>query len=49
MFESRDQQEVWDGTFRGEYVQTGVYTFVMDYTDSQGQAQVIGGNITVIK
>ena len=49
IFESRDQAELWNGTFRGKDVQTGVYTFVMDYTDIQDEAQVIGGNITVVK
>ena len=48
MFESRDQTEFWNGTFRETFVDTGVYTFVMDYTDA-GTMQTIGGNITVIR
>ena len=49
MFESRDQTEHWNGTFREKPVQTGVYTFVMDYAEASGNAQTIGGNITVIR
>ena len=48
MFESRDQTVFWDGTFRGVHVETGVYVFVMDYTQN-GSTETIGGNITVVR
>ena len=44
-----DSQPSWDGKFNDQHVADGVYVYVISYTDSSGTAQVLAGDITVLK
>jgi len=50
IFESHDDQAGWDGTFNGKLVQTGIYTWTIDfktiYTDERIE---ISGHVNVLK
>ncbi len=39
----------WDGTFKGEYVEQGVYVFVAEYLGSSGSREVQSGDLTFLK
>lgn len=39
----------WDGTFRGKKTQTGVYVYVIEYKNADGESRTIKGDITVVR
>ncbi len=39
----------WDGTFNGQYVQSGVYIVMIDVTNFQGKREIISKDLTVIR
>lgn len=41
--------EKWDGTFEGELVQPGVYTYSILVTGEDGQQKEFQGTVTVIR
>src|SRR5690554_1396712 len=48
IFQTNDQKECWDGTFRGKPVQSGVYTYKLR-ANSKDQGEIEQtGNITVV-
>jgi len=49
MFESRDAEAGWDGTFKGQPANTEVYAWVLTYTDSHQQARKQTGSVTLIR
>lgn len=48
LFESRDVDQGWDGSYKGKLVQPGVYVYLLNYEDVNGQAQSIRGTVTVV-
>jgi len=50
IFESADAQDGWDGQYKGEKVQSGVYTYVMRYKSTEdNQWQNVGGVVSVVR
>ena len=49
VFETNQQNIGWDGTFKGELVDPGVFVYYMDITCVDGQEYFKKGNITVIR
>ncbi len=49
VFESTDLSNKWDGTFRGNNVNAGVYVYVVSGRCSGGDPLYISGNVTVIR
>lgn len=49
VFVSRDQNNCWDGIFRGKPVQTGVYVYKLKATLVDGTVITDSGNINVVK
>jgi gliding motility-associated-like protein len=49
MFETTSPDTFWDGTYKGKLVNTGVYTYVVEYQTNQGQILKKSGNITVVR
>jgi len=39
----------WDGNFNGEKAPTGVYAYVITYKDTNGEAKVAKGNVTLTR
>ncbi len=39
----------WDGTFRGKKTQTGVYVYVIEYKNADGESRTIKGDVTVVR
>lgn len=44
-----DPRPSWDGTMKGKPVADGVYVYVISYVDSNGAAQMVAGDITVLR
>ncbi|MFM7566806.1 MAG: choice-of-anchor L domain-containing protein [Flavobacteriales bacterium] len=49
LFYSEDLAFAWDGTFNGEKVPDGIYTWKLIYRRNKAQEQQMSGHITVIK
>jgi len=49
VFESRDQNEGWDGTFHGKVVQGGVFMYYAELTFIDGEKIHLKGDVTVLK
>ncbi len=49
VYSSTDVTSGWDGNFKGNASQTGVYGYVVKYTDATGTAQIKKGNVTLIR
>lgn len=49
IFESNDKSLGWDGTYKGEDAQGGVYTWVIQFTDELDNAYLKSGNVTLIR
>ncbi len=41
--------ELWDGTFNGQYVEQGVYVYVLEYINADNEPQITIGDITVLR
>ena len=48
-FNVNDSNIGWDGTFRGQVLNGGVYTWVMEVAYLDGQKEIFKGNTTLIK
>ncbi len=49
VFESNDISDQWDGTFRQEPVNPGVYMYLFRGVCESGQTFIVSGNVTVIR
>jgi gliding motility-associated-like protein len=49
IFESRDQEVGWDGTYKGEPVPLGVYVYILDVNLYNGTSVRKTGDVTVLK
>ena len=49
VFQSQDQKHSWDGTFKGDPLNSGVFAYVFEYTDNTNTSHKVSGNITLIK
>lgn len=49
LFETRDPDESWDGTFRGELVPQDVYAYFIHCTDAERKRDLYKGSVTVLR
>lgn len=49
LFETTDQAEGWDGTYKGDKVQLGVYVWILDVEMFDGEKIRKTGDITILK
>jgi gliding motility-associated-like protein len=49
MFNTTSPTEYWDGTFKGQFVNSGIYTYVVEFTTINGEYTKKSGNITVVR
>ncbi len=49
VFESKDQNIGWDGTFRGKLLKPDTYDYYLEATCVQGEQKIIKGNVTLIR
>ena len=49
IFESNDQEIGWDGTYKGEAVNPGVFIYMAKITHINGYQEVIKGDVTLIR
>ncbi len=49
VFETNDISDQWDGTFRQEPVNPGVYMYLFRGVCESGQTFIVSGNVTVIR
>ncbi len=49
MFTTTSPTEYWDGTFKGQLVNSGIYTYVVEYQTTEGQFLKKSGNITLVR
>lgn len=49
LFETKDPEKGWDGRYKGKYVNTGVYFYVIEAEGSEGKKYKEGGDINLFK
>jgi len=49
VFETREQNKTWDGMYRGTVLNTGVFTYFLNGTYTDGETFNVKGNITLIR
>lgn len=49
VFQTNNMEEGWDGTYKGEYVEDGVYVYRLSAQGIDGQWHYLKGNITVLR
>lgn len=49
LYETNDPNASWDGTYKGEACEQGVYTWVVSFRDDLGQEQIDSGNVTLLR
>lgn len=49
VFETRDQNIGWDGTFRGKLMDPDTYDYYLEATCIDGEEKVIKGNVTLLR
>ena len=49
VFETADQKIGWDGTYKGEELNTGVFVFRLEGKTYEGEAYELKGNITLLR
>jgi gliding motility-associated-like protein len=49
VFQSIDPEKCWDGVFRGEKVNAGVFVYKLEITNLDGEKSIISGNVSVIR
>jgi len=49
IFESEDKKFQWDGSYRGQICNNGVYAYFVDVSYANGKTQKLSGNITLIR
>jgi len=49
MFKTNSSSDFWDGRYKSKPVNTGVYSYVLDYTLTSGERKTKSGNITLMR
>jgi len=49
VFETTDIEGCWDGTYKGQELNTATFAFVLEYTLIDGTSDVLKGNVSLIK
>lgn len=49
VFRSTDPGLGWDGTMKGQQVQTGVYAYIVTYKNINNESKVLKGNLTLLR
>jgi gliding motility-associated-like protein len=49
MYQSSTRNFVWDGTYKGNNCNTGVYAYIIDVLYIDGTKEMLSGNITLIR
>ncbi len=49
VFESTDPGQGWDGTYKGQDENAGIFVYIVDYTLSNGETGMLKGNVTLVK
>lgn len=49
VFSSSDPEKGWDGNFQGVAAQTGVYAYLIKYTNSKNEEKYTKGNVTLLR
>lgn len=49
VFETKDPNEGWDGTYKGNGVQMGVYTYVLQFRNTENKLIVKRGTVTLLR
>ena len=49
VFESREQSAGWDGTYKGEIMESGVYAYFVKLTYESGYQEILKGNVTLVR
>jgi gliding motility-associated-like protein len=49
VFESKNIEDSWDGTYKGNLVTTGTYVYKINYRSMLGNEYVINGTVTVVR
>jgi gliding motility-associated-like protein len=49
LFESEDKEFQWDGSYKGQKCNNGVYAYFVDVSYSNGKKEKLSGNITMIR
>ena len=49
VFTSSDPLKGWDGNYQGTNAQTGVYAYLLKYTNTANESKLIKGNVTLIR
>lgn len=49
VFSSNDPTKGWDGNYQGTEAQTGVYAYLIKYTNFKGEEKMSKGNVTLIR
>jgi gliding motility-associated-like protein len=49
IFESEDKEFQWDGSYKGQKCNNGVYAYFADVSYSNGKTEKLSGNITLIR
>jgi gliding motility-associated-like protein len=49
VFRSVDPLVGWDGTFKGQQAVTGVYAYIITYTNTFGEEKMVKGNVTLTR
>ncbi len=48
LYESIDANEGWDGKYKGNLVPGGVYVYLLNYQNSEGENISLRGTVTVV-
>ena len=49
VYESINQNEGWDGNFRGKAVDSDVYVYILNLTMRDGETKTLKGDITLLR
>lgn len=49
IFESMDQNDCWDGTYRNKVVNTGVFVYKLRTVNTDGEENIQSGNVTLVR
>ena len=49
LFTTQDPNNGWDGNFRGQQAQTGVYAYVITYKNIYNESKILKGNLTLLR
>ena len=49
LFESEDKEFQWDGSYKGQKCNNGVYAYFVDVSYANGKTEKLSGNITLIR